>query len=124
MNGNQVEIENGMIRLSRIQNLLTREEASAFARNILAAVEKLKDKPEIRRFSKSPQLNFNNSVELWKSYRGTDPNKKLQVIDGHITSGSEVLARFTNDKEAITCLIKAGYIQHPPSSGTFENSEA
>ncbi len=54
---------------------------------------------------------FNDTPDLWVNYRLSNPCTRLRLSNGHVIVGTEVLARFSNDKYAHRMLTMAGYEQ-------------
>lgn len=59
-------------------------------------------------------MNYNNSPQLFAAAREHFKRQgiRLVIAEGHVVAGPEgVIARFTNDEEAVKCLTEAGYIR-------------
>jgi hypothetical protein len=60
-------------------------------------------------------MNFNTDLQLWDAEMhcrttGEIPNTPIVVTDGHfVCAGRGVIARFTDDAQAVETLKKAGF---------------
>jgi hypothetical protein len=54
-------------------------------------------------------MSYNTEVSLWVTYLANNPCHQLKIRDGHILSKDGVIARFTDNSEAVKTLREAGY---------------
>jgi len=72
-------------------------------------------------------MNYNTSRTLWENFkneRSQMPNggAVLNIFDGMVGSGNEVIARFSSQADAIAMLKSTGFqrVSHSPNMVTFK----